>query len=180
METIMHNSLLFKNIFKSYEDFKNWYTSTPLSDNELDVPSKKTFTLIAYEYNDSTVNSSVESFKQRFAKDIYTFYREFEATTKAIDELMNMTDDEIAIDNNLITNLANIPEYEISTNAESVDYVSTQQKTISKKGNLQIKKEQLSNKRVYTVKTFINRFRHLFIKILSPAYTWVVGEDEGE
>ena len=90
METIMHNSLLFKNIFKSYQDFKNWYTSTPLSDSVEDVPSEKTFTLIAYEYNDSSVNSSIESFKQRFANDVYTYYKEFEATTKAIDELMRM------------------------------------------------------------------------------------------
>lgn len=180
METVMHNSLLFKNIFKNYQEFYNWYGSTPLSEGDKDVPSEKTFTLIAYEYNDSTVNSSVESFKQRFANDIYTYYKEFEATTKAIDELMNMTDEEIAIDNNLITNLANIPEYELNTDIESVNFVSTQQKTISRKGNLQIKKEQLSSKRIYTVKTFINRFRHLFIKILSPAYTYVVGEDEGE
>lgn len=180
METIMHNSLLFKNIFQSYQDFKNWYISTPLSDSQEDVPSEKTFTLIAYEYNNSSVNSSIESFKQRFANDIYTYYKEFEATTKAIDELMRMTDEEISVDNNLITNLANIPEYEVDTNVDSVNFVSSQQKTISKKGNLQIKREQLSNKRTYTVKTFINRFRHLFIKIISPSYTYVVGEEEGE
>ena len=180
METTMYNSLLFKNIFKNYQDFKNWYTSTPLSDSVEDVPSEKTFTLIAYEYNDSSVNSSIESFKQRFANDVYTYYKAFEATTKAIDELMRMTDEEISVDNNLITNLANIPEYEVDTNVDSVNFVSSQQKTISKKGNLQIKREQLSNKRTYTVKTFINRFRHLFIKILSPSYTYVVGEEEGE
>lgn len=176
MEQINHNTLLFKNIFSNYEDFKNWYISTPLSDNENDVPNIKTFTLIAYEYNDSHSAFSVESFKEHFANDIYTFYKEFEETTKSISDLMELTDEEIAISDKTITNLANIPETESSTNTEEVDFISTQQKVISRKGTLQIKKEQLSNKRIFTVRTFLNRFRHLFIKIISPAYTFVVAE----
>lgn len=180
MEMVDFNTKLFKNIFSSYQDFVSWYVSTPLSDNESDVPSEKTFSLIAYEYNDSHVNSTVESFKQKFANDIYTYYKEFEATTESIKELMAMTDEEIAIAGNMITNIANIPETASDTNEETVDFISQQQKMINKKGKLQIKREQLSNKRAYTTKTFLNRFRHLFIKIISPAYTNVYGEPEGE
>ena len=64
---------LFKNIFPDYETFSSWYKSTPFSDNENDVPTKKTFSLIAYEYNDSHVAFTDESFKEHFAIDIYTF-----------------------------------------------------------------------------------------------------------
>lgn len=180
MEMFDFNTKLFKNIFPSYKDFVSWYTSTPLSDNSSDVPTERTFTLIAYEYNDSHVNLSVESFKEHFANDIYTYYREFEATTKGINELMEMTDEEIAIAGNMITNIANIPETASDTDEETVDFISQQQKMINKKGKLQIKREQLSNKRAYTTRTFLNRFRHLFIKIISPAYTNVYGEPEGE
>lgn len=180
MEMVDFDTKLFKNIFPSYKDFVSWYTSTPLSDNSSDVPTEKTFTLIAYEYNDSHVNLSVESFKEHFANDIYTYYREFEETTKSINDLMSMTDEEIAIAGNMITNIANIPETASDTNEETVDFISQQQKMINKKGKLQIKREQLSNKRAYTTKTFLNRFRHLFIKIISPAYTNVYGEPEGE
>lgn len=180
MEMVDFNTKLFKNIFSSYQDFVSWYTSTPLSDDPSDVPTKKTFTLIAYEYNDSHVNLSIESFKEHFANDIYTYYREFEETTKSINDLMSMTDEEIAIAGNMITNIANIPETASDTNEETVDFISQQQKMINKKGKLQIKREQLSNKRAYTTKTFLNRFRHLFIKIISPAYTDVYGEPEGE
>lgn len=180
MEMVDFNTKLFKNIFPSYQDFVSWYTSTPLSDNSSDVPTLRTFTLIAYEYNDSHVNLSVESFKEHFANDIYTYYREFEETTKGINELMAMTDEEIAVAGNMITNIANIPETASDTNEETVDFISQQQKMINKKGKLQIKREQLSNKRAYTTKTFLNRFRHLFIKIISPAYTDVYGEPEGE
>lgn len=180
MEMVDFNTKLFKNIFPSYQDFVLWYTSTPLSDNSSDVPTERTFTLIAYEYNDSHVNLSVESFKEHFANDIYTYYREFEETTKGINELMAMTDEEIAIAGNMITNIANIPETASDTDEETVDFISQQQKMINKKGKLQIKREQLSNKRAYTTKTFLNRFRHLFIKIISPAYTDVYGEPEGE
>lgn len=179
-EMLGYSTELFKNIFKDYQSFKEWYLSTPLSDNDDDVPSEKTFTLIAYEYNDSHSALTVESFKERFANDIYTYYKEFEATTKSISDLMKLTDDDIAIADQAIINVANIPETENSTSAEEVDFISTQQKSINKKGKLQIKKEQLANKRAFTVKTFLNRFRHLFIKIVSPSYNFVIGEDEGD
>lgn len=180
MEMLDYNTKLFKNIFPNYQSFKEWYTATPLSDDENDCPNEKTFTLIAYEYNDSHISLSIESFKERFANDIYTYYREFEATTKGIIDLMELTDKDIAIADEMITNVANIPETENSTNAEEVDFITTQQKNINKKGKLQIKKEQLANKRTFTVRAFINRFRHLFIKVISPAYTFVVAEPEEE
>ena len=166
---------LFKNIFPTYEDFREWYKKLPLSDNE-EVPSEKTFTLIAYEYNDSHIAFSVEGFKQHFAIDLYTFYKEFEETTKSILDLMKLTDEEIATADSMIINMANIPETQSSTDEEVVDYISTQQKHINKKGKLQIKKEQLSSKRIFTVKTFLGRFRHLFVKILTPSYNLVIKE----
>lgn len=179
-QIVEYDTRLFKNIFPSYQEFKEWYLSIPLSDGGDDVPSEKTFTLIAYEYNDSHVNTSPESFKEHFANDLYTYYKEFEATTKAITDLMQLTDDEIAIADKLIINMADIPETESSTDVEEVNFVSNQQKQINKKGKLQVKRDQLSNKRSYTVKSFLKRFKHLFIKILSPAHTFVVGEEEGE
>lgn len=180
MEIIDYNTRLFKNIFPDYVTFSTWYKGLPLSDDDSDCPSEKTFTLIAYEFNDSHTAFSPDSFKEHFAKDIYTYYREFEATTKSILELMKLTDEEIAVENQNILNIANIPETESSTDEEVVDFISTQNKSINKKGKLQIKKEQLANKRAFTVKTFINRFRHLFIKIISPAYTFVVAEPDEE
>lgn len=180
MEMIGYSTKYFKDIFPDYDTFKSWYQSTGLSTDANDVPKTVTFRLIANEYNDSHVNLSDESFKEHFANDIYTYYKEFEATTQSIIDLMNLTDEEIAIADNMITNYAQIPETESSTNVEEVDFISNQQKIINKKGLLQIKREQLANKRIFTVKTFLNRFRHLFIKIISPAYTYVVGEPDEE
>lgn len=180
MEIIDYNTRLFKNIFPDYNTFATWYKGLPLSDDDNDCPSEKTFTLIAFEFNDSHSVFSPDSFKEHFANDIYTYYREFEATTKSILDLMKLTDEEIAVENQNILNIANIPETESSTDEEVVDFISTQNKTINKKGKLQIKKEQLASKRAFTVKTFINRFRHLFIKIISPAYTFVVAEPDEE
>lgn len=180
MKMIEFNTRLFKNIFPTYQSFADWYRASPLSEDENDVPSLKTFTLIANEYNDNHCSMSVESFKQRFANDIYTYYREFEETSKSILELMKLTDDEISTADSMITNYANIPEEPNSTNVEEVDYITSQQKSINKKGKLQIKKEQLSTKRAFTTKTFINRFRHLFIKVITPYYTNVYGEPIGD
>lgn len=178
MEALGQETSLFKNIFPEYEDFADWYTSLPLSDGEEDVPSERTFSLIAYEYNDSHVRFSDESFRQHFALDIYTFYKEFEATTQAIDNLMGLDEDDISIEDSIITNMADVPEVISSTDAEQVDYVSTQNKTINKKGKLRITKELLSNKRAYTTRTFLKRFSHLFIRVFSPYYNFVVEDDE--
>ena len=180
MEMLGYNSQLFKNIFVDYNSFKDWYLSTPLSDNEADVPNEKTFALISNEYNDSHSCFSPDGFKDHFANDIYTYYKEFEATTQSIVDLMNLTDNDIAIADIAITNFANIPETESSTDEETINFISNQNKTINKKGALQIRKEQIANKRTFTVKTFVNRFRHLFVKILSPAYTYVVSESDEE
>lgn len=178
MQGLIQPTKRFKDIFASYEEFKDWYLATGLSDDEFDVPSKKTFILIANEYNDSHIAYSEEGFKEHFANDIYTFYKEFEETTKSIIDLMRLTDEEISISDSIIVNTASIPETVGSTDDETVDFVSSQQKNINKKGLLQIKKEQLSNKRTFTVKTFLKRFKHLFIKILSSSYNFVVEEPE--
>lgn len=178
MEMIDYNTRLFKNIFPDYNSFKEFYLGIPLSDNQNDVPSQKTFALIAYEFNDCHVALSPESFKQRFAIDLYTYYKEFEATTKAITDLMQLTDDEVKRSGEMVQNFADIPEEERSTNDVDVDYISNQTKMINLKGKAQVKREQLGNKRAFTVKSFLNKFRHLFIRILPPAYTFVVEEGD--
>lgn len=180
MEQITHRTKLFKDIFPSYDAFKIWYTETDLSDGSDDVPTKRTFALISNEYSDCHVAFTEEGFKEHFANDIYTYYKEFEATTKSISDLMALTDKDIEIADQMIMNVANIPETESSTSIEEVDFVSQQQKQISKKGTLQVKKEQLANKRAYTVRAFLGKFKHLFIRVLSPGYTFVVEENEGE
>jgi len=178
----------FKNIFPDYETFRDWYANTPLSNDFLaekgddyeytDVPSERTFTIIAYHYNGSTVNTSIESFKQMFANELFTYYKEFEATTKAIDELMALKDEDIIINDSMITNIADIPETSQSTNTLKVDFISQQQKMIQEKGKLRVKREQISNKRAYTTKTFINRFRYLFIRVLSSSFVYLVENDD--
>lgn len=177
---ILYNERLFKNIFSNYNTFKEWYSATALSDNELDCPSEKTFTLIAYEYNDCHSKYSPDSFREHFAIDLYTYYKEFEKTTKAIDDLMDLTDEDISLADSVINNIADIPEEESSTNAEEVDFISQQTKMLNKKGKLQVKRDQLANKRNYTVKNFLKRFKHLFITVLSPAYEFVVKEPDRE
>lgn len=180
MQIVDYNTRLFKNIFPTYQDFETWYRNTGLSDTESDVPSKKTFALIFNEYACSHVSMSPDDFKGHFANDLYTFYREFEATTAAISELMELTDKDIEISDMMITNVADVPETPKSTDTKTVDFISSQNKQIGVKGQLQVKRELISNKRAFTVRTFLNRFKHLFVKIVSPAYTFVVVEPDEE
>lgn len=175
MQAKIHNTKVFNDVFPDYETFLSWYNQYRLT-----APRELTFKLIQAEYRGSHLSMNEICFKDHFFIDLYTYTKEFEATTDAIDNLMSLSDEDISVGGYMITNMADIPENESSTNVEEVDFISQQQKTINKKGNLQVKREQLSNKRAYTVKTFLKRFRHLFIKILSSSYVNVIEEPEGE
>lgn len=146
----------------------------------LDIPTIKTFALIFHEYCDNNIACSNDSFLMKYANILSTYYKEYEQTSKAITRLMELTSEDIAIDNYNITNSAEVPETESSTNVEEVDYITVQQKNFTKKGNLQISKELLYNKKSYTTRTFLNRFRYLFIRILSNGYTGVYGNEGDE
>lgn len=178
MEILDYDTRLFKNIFPDYNSFTLWYESTGLSDGSDDVPSKKTFSLIAFEFNDCHVAFSPEGFMQHFAIDLYTYYKEFEATTAAINDLMSLSDEDVMKSGSVVTNEADIPEEASSTDVIDADFISRQQKMINLKGKAQVKREQLGNKRALTVRSFLNKFRHLFIRILDPAYTFVVKEED--
>lgn len=169
---------LFKDLFPDYETFSNWYKSLPLSDSVNPCPSEKTFALIAYEYNESHCAYSDEGFLQHFAIDLYTYYPEFEASTKAIQDLMSLSDEDLAISGKQIINNADIPEAPSSTDEMTVDFISTQQKIIQEKGLMQVKREQLSNKRTFTTRTFIKRFKHLFRVVFDTPFVPVIEEDE--
>lgn len=176
MEYLGYNTKVFKDIFPNFETFIEWYSKTPFyTANSIDGG---TFYLILYEYADSHVAFSEESFKQKFAIDLYTYVKEFQETTKAINDLMELTDNQLLDNGKMITNIADIPATPSSTDVGSVNFITQQQKILNEKPLLQIKKEQLSNKRILTVKTFLNRFRHLFIRIISEQYNLVYGEED--
>ena len=144
-----------------------------------DIPEFKTFSYLYNEYADCHAAFDFIGFLNHFENDLQTFYKEFEATNKEIDRLMGLTDEQIAIEYSHIMNIAQIPENTYDTDSESVNFVTQQQKDLNKKGTLQIVREQLVNKKAYTVRQFIARFKHLFIKVLSPTYIPVYeGEEE--
>lgn len=178
MQIIDYNTRLFKNIFPDYDTFSNWYMSTGFAESIDKCPSKVTFQLIFNEYSCSHASMSPDDFKGHFANDLYTYFQEFEATTLAISELMDLTDKDIEIADSMVNNVANVPETAASTDNVTTDFLSSQNKQITLKGKLQIKRELLSNKRAFTVRSFLAKFKHLFIKVISPAYTYVVEEPD--
>ena len=178
MYNLAYNTKVFKDVFPTYADFVGWYNGEVFSTGG--TPSETTFKLIAYEFNDSHIAFSEDSFKEHFAIDLFTYYKEFEETCAAINVLMQMNYDEASMGDSNILNIANIPETEDNTSSTEVNFISQQQKNINIKNQTQVRREQISNKRHYATKAFLNKFRHLFIKILSPAYTFVIQEKEGE
>lgn len=175
MEMKGYGTKVFGNLFPDYDTFKEWFLSTPFGSKT--VPNEITFTLIAYEYNDCHLCMNEKNFKEHFAVDLYTYTKEFEKTTERIDKLMELTEDDISTDSTSVMNIATIPENSYDTDSETVNFVTTQQKNINKKGKSNIQREMLSNSRSYTVKTFLRRFKHLFISVLSPSYVKVYRED---
>ena len=170
----------------SYSVFSTWYKNeSHMSDSSTDVPSEKTFWILMNEFMDCHIAfASNDDFKRHFALKLYNNYKEFEATTNAIDALMSLTDSDIEIGNRQILNIADIPETGIDTDGKvdneivTVDYVSQQQKNLSQRGKLETKMALLGSKRAYTVERFLAKFKPLFIKILSSKYTYVIAEED--
>lgn len=179
MEQYNYITKTFKDIFPDYSTFLSWWNATQYGDFG-DACNNKTFKLIFNEYACSHCSMQEEDFKNHFANDLYTYSKEFEKTTEVIDKMLTLSESDIAFDTTSIMNIANIPENESSTNIEEVNFVSQQQKNITKKGKVQITREELSLKRAYTTKTFLKRFKHLFIRILSKSYVPVIEETEGD
>ena len=184
--SLIVSTSLFKDIFTSgspatisYSTFATWYkNSSHMSDSATDCPSEKTFWILMNEFMDCHVAfKSNDDFKNHLAIKLYTYYKEFEATTRAIDDIMALTDSQLELGESAITNIANIPETVASTDAKNVDYITQQQKLLNQRGALEIKLIQLKNKRAYTVDKFLAKFRPLFIRILSSSYTAVIAED---
>lgn len=179
MEKVMYNSKVFKDVFPDYNSFKDFWIDTDIGTDK-NLPSKTAFGVVSIQYCSSHIAFTEDEFKLRFCLEMYTYAKEFEETSKAIDQLMSLSPEEMAISSEAIINFAEIPETELSTDAETVNFISNQQKSINKKGKLQVLRELITNKRSYTTRSFLRKFQHLFIKILSPAYTFAVEEKDEE
>lgn len=179
-ETQGHEFKLFKDIFPDYQSFSTWYATTLFHLSSGQAPNAITFSIIYNEYCASHVAYSEEVFKNKFANDLYTYYEDFEQESAAIKDLMKLTSEDIIKAGSTVTNFADIPEKTSDTDAEVVDFVSQQQKTNMFRSELEAKREVIRNKRELSVRRFLSRFRHLFIRIISPDYIKVYVEDEHE
>ena len=171
---------LFKDIFPDYQSFSTWYSNTPFHLLYGQMPDIVTFTIIYNEYCVSHVSYSDEVFKNKFANDLYTYFEDFEQESAAIRDLMKLTSEEVIKAGSTVLNIADIPEQVNSTDAETVSFVSQQQKTNMFRSELEAKREIIRNKRELSVRRFLGRFRHLFMKIISPDYIRVYVEEEHE
>lgn len=169
---------LFKDIFPDYLTFSNWYDATIFAINGEKRPNNIIYQLIYNEYCVSTIAFSEEVFKGKFSNDLYTYCSDFEQECAAIKDLMALTSEEVAEAGTTVLNIADVPETLSSTDVDIANYISQQQKTISKRGKLEVKRERVRNMREFSVRRFLGRFRHLFIRIISPDYVRVYVEDE--
>lgn len=171
---------LFKDVFPDYQTFLDWYSQTPFATTFNKSPNIVTFNIIYNEYCVSHLAFSEEVFKCKFSNDIYTYFEDFEQESEAIKDLMALTSEDIVKAGSTVVNFADIPEKTSDTDAEVVDFVSQQQKTNMFRSELESKREVIRNKRELSVRRFLSRFRHLFMRIISPDYIKVYVEDKHE
>ena len=172
---------LFKDVFPGYQAFKSWYSTTIFRAVYANsIPNEVTFGLIYNEYCVSHLAFSEEVFKRKFANYLYTYFEDFEQESDAIRDLMALTSSQILKAGTTVVNMADIPEQLNSTDTDVVNFVSQQQKTNMFRSELDAKREIIRNKRELSVKRFLGRFRHLFMRIISPDYIKVYVEEEHE
>lgn len=170
----VYNTLTFKDIFGSYEDFKEIYEDSVLFDI---IPSRKTFQILFNEYASSNVSTSKESFIRRFENVLFEHYERFE---------MDMNLKKMARDGSIdfkdgggiIENIATAPNNEGNTDSDLVKSLDQQTKIATDEGPVAEYSRKMMYNKPYIIRQFLNQFRSLFIKIIAiqSTPTWISNE----
>lgn len=172
----------FKDVFKDFNEFKQKYSGSPFfyEGEEYIGPSETTFKLIYNHYAISHIAFSEEDFMGFFENTLYEHFEKFEYDMKLKKDARKATDEEWADDGNVIQNVAVSPNTYGDTDSDIINSLDNQTKMNTRSGYTTILNRKILHNKSYYIKTFLNHFQWLFIKIIDKQYTPVwLSNDEG-
>lgn len=152
----------FEDVFKDDVEFTQY-----LSDFNITLPNGITSSDLYDLFLNKFVNCSIaydtkEIFKHRFKMILVDNLNEYVRRKNIIDNLYNLTDDEIVVINEYIHNYANNPNVTVSDVFEKLPYITQQDNSKQSMSKLDAYANYLSYILPYGNMEFLNKFEKLF------------------
>lgn len=183
----------FNDIFQSYEDWKNATTLLNIvnyddtSESEFDV---KCFNLLMLQFGKQNIRySEPDSFVCQLMIIYDDKFKQFKKEKELINKLYKLTDDELIQINELLTNMANNPNTEISNPKKPLEYISAQTYQTTNDSKLKAYLMALNNVPTNNNFKFLNEktnengmsFKDLFMNVQPPILDFYEkGSDDDE
>ena len=172
-----YSTYTFKELVPDYTTFSDTYKDGLLTT----LPSQQTFKLLYNEFAESHIAFTKERFICKFENVLYQTVEAFEYDTNVKRAMREFEDSVFEDEGDMITNIATAPNNEYDTDEERVNHLDQQQKMKARASKANAYYKRLTMNKETAVKTFLNKFRQLFIVIFdAQANTVWIDNKEGE
>lgn len=176
----------FGEIFPDVTSFTDFYSSGPIPGRLLNGNDYSTYqadtiyTLLCSEYFGAHISMSSEDwFKLKVMQIIYEYGPTWQREMALQDKLLALTDDQLMTGSKAIYNHAAHPSTDPSTaTLEELTYIDDQNTSNWKKERIRAFVDGSSGLDDSITRTFLNRFKKLFIKFIYPTGPVLYGEGE--
>lgn len=178
MSIMMHSDLYgsyrqrkFTEIFPNVEVFMEEFAESPLSQTDFTEIGALYYLLYANFGNSPISNSDENQFKYRLWSTIFMYGPTWQKRLDLQKKLRALSENEILAGGKAIYNHAYNPNNSPSTQTlEELDYINDQNTTNYKKSKMEGYSILLSLLETDVTKEFIDKFRPLFLKFVTPEY----------
>lgn len=167
-----YDQYTFNDIYDSFDSFKESFTSTVFGNVINDTQLEVLYYLLYARYGNSTIAGyDVNQWEYRLYSIIYQYAPSYFKKREIQDELvkMDLNGDEILKGARMVHNTALNPGNEPGTaSADELDYINSQDTSNYRHSKVDALAKLASIIRMDTMKELLDRFKDLFLKVLSP------------
>lgn len=177
-----YDTILFRQVWPTMEDFQNDYEDNPLKWPELDGKQSMIYYLLFANYaNNPIANYDVDQFKAKVFEKIFNHAPTWQKNLQIQERLRSMSEEELRVGGKNVSNFAVNPNTSPSTSStEELSYVSQQTSRNHKKGRMDAYANLMALLDEDVTERFIERFRPLFRRFVRPSVTAIYPNEEEE
>lgn len=175
-----YNTKLFREIWPDFDAFLTDYSNCPLKSSELAGTENTIYGLLFANFaNDSIASMDVDQFKWKVFERIFNFGPTWKKRLDIQNKIRNMSEDELRVGGRDISNFTINPNTGPSTSSlDELTEVSQQTSRNRKRGRLDAYANLMGLLDEDVTADFVQRFRSLFRKFVSPLCTHIYPNEE--
>lgn len=171
---------LFRQVWPSFDSFYTDYRISPFVVKELDGKESLVYSLLFANYGNTPIaNMDVDQFKARVFSTVFQFGPTWQKKLEIQQTLRDMTEDELRTGGRNISNFALNPNTTPSESSlDELTFVSQQTSRNHKRGKAEAYANLLTLLDEDITEQFLERFRPLFRRIVSPMTSAIYPNEE--